>query len=73
MNNIQPDDICSVAEFAARYPHLGSVSAHRWYLFTRRSELEQAGAIARRGSRVFLVVPRYLAVMLPAGEIRHAS
>lgn len=57
---LSPSDLLPVAQFSREYPHLGTESSHRWHMFIRRDELESAGCIARRGRRVFIVVPRYL-------------
>lgn len=59
-SEISPDDLSPVSRFASRWPHLGTEASHRWNLFIHRQQLEEAGAVARRGRRIFLVVPNYL-------------
>ncbi len=66
--SVSPDDITAVKQFASRWPHLGSESSHRWNIFVNRRELEEAGALARRGRRIFLVVPAYMRWMTNAGK-----
>ena len=65
MEPIQPSDLLSVREFAERFPNLGTEGSLRWQIFHESlNGLTEAGAIVRRGSRVFLVVPRYTAWLL---------
>ena len=60
-NNIEPDALVTVREFVARHPNLGSEASLRWQLFcSSQNGLDEAGAIVRRGRRVFIVVPRYV-------------
>lgn len=61
MDDIALGDIATPAAFCAMYPHLQkTLSAIRWDIFNAaRNGLEEAGAIVRRGRRVYVVVPRY--------------
>ncbi|MCC5794006.1 MAG: hypothetical protein JJT85_04630 [Chromatiales bacterium] len=68
--SITPEDVKTVESFVQTWPHLGTEPSHRWVLFRHRDELEAAGAIARRGRRVFIVVPRYMAWMAGQGRVR---
>ena len=68
-NQIQPGDFLTVAQFVRQFPNFGTEASLRWQIFcAEQNGLAEAGAIVRRGRRVFLVVPRYVACM--TGEQR---
>jgi hypothetical protein len=61
---INPADLLTVRDFALRYPNLGSEASLRWQIFCADlNGLAATGAIVRRGRRVFLNVPRYMAAV----------
>ncbi len=61
-NDIRPDELLTVRDFSARYPNLGSEASFRFQLFcASQNGLDEAEAIVRRGRRIFIIVPRYLA------------
>jgi hypothetical protein len=69
---LNPSDLLTVREFALRFPNLGSEASLRWQIFCADlNGLTAAGAIVRRGRRVFLNVPRYMAAV--AGESTKAA
>jgi hypothetical protein len=69
---LNPSDLITVREFALRYPNLGSEASLRWQIFCAElNGLAKSGAIVRRGRRVFLHVPRYMAAI--AGESAEAA
>jgi len=73
-DDIRSSDLLTVMEHARRYPNLGSVASLRWQIFwAEQNGLEEAGAIVRRGRRVFVVVPRYLDWILKQGHTRQAA
>lgn len=58
---LEPEDFLPISEFVRRYPHLGTEPSHRWAIFNAtRNGLQEAGAIARRGRRLLIVIPRYI-------------
>lgn len=60
-NAVRPDDLLTVRDMAMRYPNLGTVATFRWQIFNETNNgLAEAGAVVRRGGKVFIVVPRYL-------------
>jgi hypothetical protein len=67
---IRPDDLLPPNAFAARYPNLTTPGGLRWQIFcANQNGLEAAGAIVRRGRRVFVVVPRYMDWMVHGGRL----
>ena len=64
-----PDDFLPLNEFVRRHPHLGSEGSHRWLIFNAPlNGLAESGAICRRGRRVFICVPRYIAWLSGEGR-----
>ena len=58
---IRPEDVLPVSTLVANFPNLGSAGSIRWQIFCAgQNGLEESGAIIRRGSRVFVVLPRYM-------------
>lgn len=72
MDDIRPGDVLPVLQFPKEHPHLGSIHSLRWQIFNAElNGLSKSGAIVRRGRRVFVVVPRYMAWL--AGQQKQAA
>lgn len=66
------NDLMPIKAFVERNPGMGSESSLRWQIFNaEQNGLAESGAIVRRGRRLFIVVPRYLAWVL--GESRRVA
>jgi len=71
-DNLSLSDLTPIRVFAEQNPSIGSEASLRWQIFCAdHNGLAESGAIVRRGRRIFIVEPRYLAWML--GESRRAA
>lgn len=71
-DNLSLSDLTPIKAFAEQNPAIGSEASLRWQIFcAEQNGLADSGAIVRRGRRIFIVGPRYLAWML--GESRRAA
>lgn len=69
-SELHPDDFLTVRAFVSKHPNHGTQSSLRWIIFNSSlNGLDESGAIVRRGRRVFIVVPRYLAWLAGSGRV----
>lgn len=68
--DVHANDFLTVRAFAQSFPNHGTESSLRWIIFNSSlNGLDESGAIVRRGRRVFIVVPRYLAWLAGSGRV----
>ena len=64
-NETRIDDLLPVKDMARRHSNVCTESSLRWEIHNAKDNgLAEAGALVRKGRRVFINVPRYLEWML---------
>jgi hypothetical protein len=72
--DIRPDDVLPFGMFVQRHANIASPGSLRWQIFcSAQNGLDEAGAILRRGRKVFIVVPRYMDWLVGQGNARQVA